>query len=170
TATLIGTACFARGTHGNAVQPGRHRLPPVFRAGPAGQDEKGGLVSVFGIVIVAEDALADAQHYGAVAIHEDTEGRFVVLAGELSQQVAVAHLAELLQRCHPPDLIQQEILAVWSIHRVHLVFVRGFSLYLFPTRQKKAQTVFHEEAVKAITTCGRHGSTPWRTSPAEVEI
>jgi hypothetical protein len=50
------------------------------------------------------------------------------------------------------------------------VFVRGFSLYLFPTRLKKAQTVFHEEGVKVIATCGRHGSTPWRPSPADVEI
>jgi hypothetical protein len=49
--------------------------------------------------------------------------------------------------------------------------VRERGLYLVkPAGQKKAQTVFHEEAVKAFTICEGHGSIPWRASPAEVEI
>ena len=51
------------------------------------------------------------------------------LTGELGQQFAVRHLTELLLRCHPPDLIQQEILALGSFHRWHLVFVRRVSTY-----------------------------------------
>jgi hypothetical protein len=50
------------------------------------------------------------------------------------------------------------------------VFGNRFSIYVSVAKQKKRQIVFHEEAVKAITTCGEHGSTPSRASPAEVEI
>ena len=111
------------------MQPGRHRLLPALRTGFTGQDEKDGLTSVLGVVIVAEHAFADTQHHGFVAIQQGPEGCFVALSGELSEQFAVGHLTELLQRGHPPDLIQQEILAVWNFHRVHLVCGRRFSTY-----------------------------------------
>src|SRR5262245_19870744 len=87
-----------------------------MRAGFAGQDNESSLVGILCVVVVAEDALTDAQHHRAVAIYKDAEGGFVVLASELSEQFVVGLLAELLQRRHPPDLIQQGILPIWDSH------------------------------------------------------
>ena len=72
-------------------------VEPVARAGPAGrwsaafadQDEEGGLERVLGVVGVAEDAAADAQHHRPVPADERGERGLVAGVEEPAEQFGV---------------------------------------------------------------------------------
>src|SRR5262249_15223932 len=67
----------------------RQRGRLADRAGPPGQDEKGGLERVLGGVRIAQDAAAHAQNHRSVPLHDCREGGFVALVQEPLQQDAV---------------------------------------------------------------------------------
>ena len=71
---------------GHAVQPGADRLALADRAGLAEQDQECRLERVLGLVRVAQDAPADAQHHRAVQGHERGERRLVTTAHEPLEQ------------------------------------------------------------------------------------
>ena len=60
---------------GHAVQPGADRLALADRAGLAEQDQERRLERVVGLVRVAQDAPADAEHHRAVPLDQQGEGR-----------------------------------------------------------------------------------------------
>jgi hypothetical protein len=88
--TLAPGQGLARQAVGDAVQPAADRLAASDRRGLARQDQEGGLEGVLGIVGVAEDAAADAEHHRPVAADEGLERRFVARHGEALEQVGVA--------------------------------------------------------------------------------
>ena len=67
----------------------------------AGQNQKGRLKGVLGIVMVANDTTANAEDHRAVAMNEDVKGRFVLLLDEGSQQLPI-RLARSVLLGHGP--------------------------------------------------------------------
>ena len=67
---------------------------PDLAAGPDGrrladEDEEGGLEGVLGVMGVAQDATADAQHHRPMPAHECLERILILPANESFQQLAV---------------------------------------------------------------------------------
>jgi hypothetical protein len=55
----------------------------------AGEDQKGSLKGVLGVVVVTQDAFADAHDHRAVPPHERLECRLVASVDENFQQFAI---------------------------------------------------------------------------------
>ncbi len=106
----LGGAALAPGTGfagqagGDAVQEAADGLPATDGARLAGQDEEGGLEDVLGVVEVAEEAAADAQHQPPVALHQRREGRLVAAGGEALQQLPVAQCGQARGRQQPAQV------------------------------------------------------------------
>ena len=86
---------------GNAMKPARDGIGLADRRGPAGEDEERGLKGVLGVVRIAKDLLADAQHHRCVPFHQRREGRLIgpVLAvNEPLDELGVGQVA------HDPEL------------------------------------------------------------------
>ena len=80
-----------RDPEGHPVQPARQRVTPPDRSGRPGQDEERGLERVLGIVMIAQDLLADPLDHGPVPFHERRERQLVTPGYEHLQQLPVAH-------------------------------------------------------------------------------
>src|SRR5204863_3456856 len=74
---------------GDAVQPTPYRRRLADRRRFAGQDEKGGLESVFGVRLVAEHTTAHLEHHRTVPAKEGMEGVRVAALAELPKEIAV---------------------------------------------------------------------------------
>ena len=61
---------------GDAVEPARDRLAASHRAGPARQDEERRLERILGVVRVAQDLAADAQHHRPMPLDQGRESGF----------------------------------------------------------------------------------------------
>ena len=89
--------------HGDAVEPARDLLPAHDRGRLPGQDQEGRLEGVLGLVRIAQDAAADAQHHRPVPLHQLGEcllGRLVPTREESLEQLLVAERpghAELIE-------------------------------------------------------------------------
>jgi hypothetical protein len=83
---------FLRNSVSDGVQPGTHCTALTNGPGPAGKHAKDRLKGVFGILFVAEDAPANAQHEPAVPPHQDGEGRLLLLGREALQQSLVGQI------------------------------------------------------------------------------
>jgi rubrerythrin len=77
----------------------------LHAAGPADEDEENGLEGVVGVVIIAENAAADAEDHRAVATEKGLEGTLVAAAVEAAEQLGVVRIdtagelaSETLQR------------------------------------------------------------------------
>ena len=58
--------------------------------GFANEDEEGGLEGVVDVVRVGEEATADGEHHGAVAVEDDFEGALIAFAGVSLEEVGFA--------------------------------------------------------------------------------
>jgi hypothetical protein len=70
---------------GRPVEPVGDRLARGDGRRPAHEDDERGLEGVFGVVLVAEDAAADAPHHRGVAAHERLDRLPVAVADESLQ-------------------------------------------------------------------------------------
>ena len=71
-----------RDSQGDAVEPAPDRFLPPHGAGPADEDQEGGLEGVLGVVLVAQDRAADAEDHRPVPLHQGGErrsGRIVIV-------------------------------------------------------------------------------------------
>jgi hypothetical protein len=72
--------------HGNPVrhpvEPAAQRLALGDRRGFAHQDKEGGLESIFGILLMMQDAPANAEHHWAVMVDERPKGLGVARGDE----------------------------------------------------------------------------------------
>ena len=75
------------------MQPVPTTAREASAAGPADQHQERGLEGVVGVVRVAQDAPADAQHHGSVPAHEDGKGGLVMPGQETLEQLAVRQVA-----------------------------------------------------------------------------
>jgi hypothetical protein len=76
-------------TAGNAVEPAAERALMVEAGGLAGEDEEGGLEGVLGVLHVAKDAAAQAEHERSVSLDEGGEGGLLTAVDESLQQVRI---------------------------------------------------------------------------------
>jgi hypothetical protein len=83
TPPLVGTPSTGIGLdtngdpEGDTMKPARDGIGLADRLGPAGEDEERGLKGVLGVVRIAKDLLADAQHHWSVPFHQRREGRLI---------------------------------------------------------------------------------------------
>src|SRR5262249_31971038 len=71
------------------VQPAAQGAAVADGTSLSRQHEEGGLEGVLGVVAVAEQPAADAEHHRAVPLHQPAEGQFVALSEEPVEQLAV---------------------------------------------------------------------------------
>jgi hypothetical protein len=81
----------------------------------ADQDEERGLKGVLGVVVVAQDAAADAPDHRTVAAHQGSDRGLVALFEEACQELGVAERGLLLAQ-HDPAQVAND-LADWCRHR-----------------------------------------------------
>jgi hypothetical protein len=61
------------------------------------QNQKSGLVGVFRIVDIAQDAATYAKDHGAVSVNERRKSRFIVLDDEATQQLRIPDTLETVR-------------------------------------------------------------------------
>jgi hypothetical protein len=60
------------------------------------QDEKGSLVGIFGVLLMAENLLADTPHQPPVSLDEQGKGGLITVADKALEQLGVAKSLQLL--------------------------------------------------------------------------
>ena len=80
---------------GDAVQPIAYQLPAAKGRRPADEHEEGGLERIFGVVDVAQDAPADAQHHRAGTPHQGLEGGIVPAGQEGPKELGIGEAFSL---------------------------------------------------------------------------
>jgi hypothetical protein len=85
------------GPERNAIKPIPDGFPWRDRGCLAGEDEKGRLKCVFGVVDVTDNSLTESQDHRAVASNQHFEGRLVPPREEALQQLAVRQANAVLQ-------------------------------------------------------------------------
>jgi hypothetical protein len=83
---------------GHPVQEIAHGLPRHDGRRLFGEDEEGDLEGVLGVMAVAQDAPADAQHHRPVPPHQRLKRRLVAPRQEALQQLPVRRAALLPER------------------------------------------------------------------------
>jgi hypothetical protein len=76
---------------GHAEQPVGDSLPRYVRS-PADEDEERGLKRILGVMVVGEEAAADAPDHRGVAPHQSSKGTVVPAAQEAGQEFPIGHL------------------------------------------------------------------------------
>jgi hypothetical protein len=76
----------------DAMEPAAHRSAFAYRAGFAGQHQKGGLKDIVWIRAGTEDPAADAVDQRSVAAHQHLKGPGIACLGQALQELAVAEL------------------------------------------------------------------------------
>jgi hypothetical protein len=74
---------------GNAEEPAAEGALTVEAGGFTGEDEEGGLEGVLGVLLVTQDAAAQAEHERSVALYEGGEGGLLTAVDESLQQVRI---------------------------------------------------------------------------------
>jgi hypothetical protein len=101
---------FQGGTEGDTVQPVGDPLPRPDGRRFAGEDQKGRLKGVLGIVVVVEKTAAHALDHRAVTMDQGFKGRFVLLVDEGRQQLPIRPACPILPQDGPAKMPN---------HRVH---------------------------------------------------
>jgi hypothetical protein len=109
------------------------------------EDEKGSLERILGIVVVTEDAAANAQHHRTMPAHERFKSRFFASANVALQQLSVAQARPIRQNGGSAKLIDDRA----DGSRVHVVtpspafmpstysfLATGILIHLFPGRDQ----------------------------------
>ena len=105
---------FEGGVVGNAVEPVSQHLPRLDRRRFAEQHQEGGLKSVLGIVMPAQDATADAPDHGAMTAHQGFESCVFPAGDETLQQLAIGQAGPVAQQgAAAKDLHHPVQLAGW---------------------------------------------------------
>src|SRR4029079_10999009 len=112
---------------GNAVQSVADQLAGLERAGLAHQHQEGGLKRVFDVVLMAQDAPADAEHHGAVASDQLLEGRLFALGEEPLQQLAIGELDVRMEVARPAQVAEK------YVHGGHSQ--SGKALYIYSSKE-----------------------------------
>jgi hypothetical protein len=89
---------------GDTVQPVGNLLPRPDGRRFAGEDQKGRLKGVLGIVMIADDTTADAEDHWAVTTDKGFKGRFVLLVDEGRQQLPIRPPRSILPRHGPAKM------------------------------------------------------------------
>src|SRR5262249_40491376 len=79
--------------------------------GLAGEDQKGRLKGVLGVVVVADDTATDAEDHRAMATDKGFKGRCVLLVDEGTEQLPIRPARPILLQHDPAKMPN---------HRVHL--------------------------------------------------
>ncbi len=80
-----GRAGAGRDAQRDAVEPAPDRSPVADGGGAADEDQERGLEGVLGVVIVAQDRVADAEDHRPVPLDQDGERPFGDLLGAFSE-------------------------------------------------------------------------------------
>ena len=88
------------------VEPTGDGIALLDAAGPAREDQNGGLESVLGIVRVTEDALANAEYQTCMPPEEQLESGLVPTGNETLEELAIADAAYFRRRM--PDTVQNQ--------------------------------------------------------------
>ena len=164
---LLGATADAHGLglQGNAisdaVEPGADALPRHDCGGLADEDEKGGLEGVVGVVHVAEDAAANAEHHRSMAAHDGRKRRFLVPVEVALQQGVIGRGGGLLQ--HGPSQPLQSAAHMPACHCGPSMTVVSIS-YL-PARGR-ADVVFDNDRLAARPMAGADVSRQTCNHPA----
>jgi hypothetical protein len=96
------------------VEPTGHGGSASDRSGPARQDQEGRLKGILGVVWVAEDRAADAEHHRTVSLQQSLERQFAgltVCGHEPLEELLVGDVADhafMEERAGvPPDVAMQ---------------------------------------------------------------
>jgi hypothetical protein len=90
----------------NLVQPAANCLSPSNGIRLARQHQKRGLERVLGVLLVPEDAAANALNHGRVSPYQRGEGGFITLPGKTLQQLGIRRLGWNARRTQPPNLLK----------------------------------------------------------------
>src|SRR5262249_11522006 len=90
---------FQRSLLRNAVQPVAHQVFLKNGPGLAQKDQKRGLESVLGILMVLQKSSADAPNHGPMTLHQGFERSLIAVAKEIVEQFAVGHAKLRSQNC-----------------------------------------------------------------------
>jgi hypothetical protein len=90
-ATLGSDSGFAGDARCHTVQKGSQRLRSAQRLGFPHQDQKRGLESVFGVLIVVEQSAAHAPHQRRMTMHQRLKRCFIA-AGVSAKQLAIGRV------------------------------------------------------------------------------
>jgi hypothetical protein len=97
------------GVRGNSMcdsmKPGGQRVALADRAGPPGQNQKSGLKSILGVLLVLQYMPAYTQDERTVPIDKDGEGRLVASPLKLLQQLLIGAFFLSRQGDQPPDTV-----------------------------------------------------------------
>ena len=96
----------------NLIQPAGQSVSPSDRPGPLHHHQEGGLEGILGVIGIAEDAAADAQHHRPVPRHQRLEGAGISLFDEAVKELRVGQPRDDapgeqsldLPQCHTPSV------------------------------------------------------------------
>src|SRR5262249_54878373 len=103
------------------------------------EDQEGGLEGVFGVLRVAHHAPANAEHHGAMAVHQHRERLRVAPGEESLQQVAVGEIAFGRTTDEPVEVGENDLLL--AIQHEFPSFSRYRATQSSPTGRRGAFTI-----------------------------
>jgi hypothetical protein len=125
-----GGSYFKGGAVGDAVQPVGDPLPRFDGRCFPGENQKGGLEGVLGVVVIAKEPEADAQDYGAMTSDEDFKGRFVLPPYKGLQQLPIRPPRPILRQYDPAQMLDDAVDLSGCQRSPSLAVKPGFCLIL----------------------------------------
>ncbi len=104
-----GRLCFYCRLVSHAVEPVADHFPRRHRSRPANQHEKSRLKGILGIVVIAQDATADAPDHLRVAMHDRFERCLFMTAGERLQELPVRQVGPICPQYHAAETLDDLI-------------------------------------------------------------
>src|SRR5262249_1457348 len=98
------SARLERSVISHAVKPVAHGFPSGKRSRLANADQESPLESVLGIVRIAKNAPADAQHHGTVTPHQGLEGRLLTPGKKTLQKLPVRQAGAVALESNPAQV------------------------------------------------------------------
>ena len=95
------SSCLQCGAIGDSIEPIADSVLWLDGRRLAGEHEKGGLKSIFGIMVIAEHTLANTQHHRSVSSYQCFEGSVFSARQVAFQQLSVRHAAAVAQEGGP---------------------------------------------------------------------
>jgi hypothetical protein len=88
------------------IQPGSQRLAAADAGRLLGEDQKGGLEHILGVVPVPQDPAGDVEHHGPVPADQGHEGLLVMVRRKAIQQLFIRALVAARASHEPMDVVE----------------------------------------------------------------
>jgi hypothetical protein len=136
----------------HAVEPVGDHLPWHDGRGPADEDGEGGLESVLGVFVAAEDTAAHAPDRRAVTPHQQLQGPSVTVAEVALQQLPIGQPRPVLQK-HGPAKVLDDL--AHRARRHSSCFLGGRHHLPLPLELRAPDGLIHDSSGRGGTPAGR---------------